>query len=204
MGPMSSILAALYDPIMRRTEEACLREWRAELLRDLRGAVLEIGAGTGANVPHYPRTLDRLVLTEPDPAMLKRLRRHALPPGAETLEADVSALPFEAGSFDVVVGTLVLCSVGSQESAISEIARVLKPGGAFVFLEHVAGHGARLRWQRRIEPFWCRLAGHCHLTRDTEAAIGRRFALAPVARESMRKALPMIRPTIRGVAHLPS
>jgi ubiquinone/menaquinone biosynthesis C-methylase UbiE len=200
---VSWLFAAGYDPFMRRSERACLVEWRRELLAPLSGAVLEIGAGTGANLPHYPGSLDRLVLTDSDDHMLARLRRRPEAARAEVVRASAEALPFEAGSFDTVVCTLVLCSVPNVGRTLSEVRRVLRPAGSLVFLEHVASDApARLRWQHRVEPLWSRLAGNCHLTRETNLAIeAAGFTIDHLQRESMRKALPIVRPTIRGVAH---
>jgi ubiquinone/menaquinone biosynthesis C-methylase UbiE len=208
---VSWLMATVYDRFFDPTEEACLADWRASLLRPLEGAVLEIGAGTGLNLPHYPEGLDRLVLTEPDPHMRSRLeRKHG--PGAggrvELLDATVEALPVDDGTFDAVVSTLVLCSVASPAEALGEIRRVLKPGGRYVFLEHVAAdphtHPRRLRWQHRMEPLWKRVAGNCHLTRRTEDVIVETgFQVEWIEREDMRKSLPLVRPTIRGVAVRP-
>ena len=203
---MGRLLAALYDRMMANTEEACLAEWRAELLGDLEGAVLEVGAGTGLNLPYYPPTITRLVASEPDPHMRRRLAERVRALGLDRVEvtdASLDALPGPAGRFDAVVCTLVLCSVPSPEAALREIHRVLKPGGRLVFLEHVAASDrpGRLKWQRWIEPVWKRVAGGCHLTRRTSEAIARAgFTLPEMTRESMRKALPIVRPTIRGVA----
>lgn len=203
---MSRLFAAIYDRFTKPAEEACLRYWRAELLGGLAGSVLEVGAGTGMNVPYYPRGLARLVLSEPDPHMRRLLARRAHRHGwdrAELLSASLEALPLPNGVFDVVVGTLVLCSVPRLDGALGEIHRVLRPGGRFVFLEHVAAENrpGRLTWQRRIEPFWKRIAGNCHLTRRTEDAIrAAGFSIDSVQRESMRKAPPFVRPTIRGYA----
>jgi ubiquinone/menaquinone biosynthesis C-methylase UbiE len=203
---MSWLFAAIYDPFMRESEEACLAGWRAELLADAAGDVLEIGAGTGANVAFYPPGVARLVLTEPDASMRARLARRlpaARAKSVETVAAPVSALPFDARSFDVVVSTLVLCSVPDVARALGEVRRVLRPGGRFVFLEHVAAEGdpARLAWQRRIEPFWKLVSGNCHLTRTTGDAIrAAGFTVEKETRDSMRKALPFVRPSIRGVA----
>jgi len=124
----------------------------------------------------------------------------------EISDAPLDSLPFRAGEFDAVVCSLVLCSVPDQPAALAEIARVLKPGGRLVFLEHVAADGRpeRLKWQRRIEPVWKHLMGNCHLTRRTEAAIAAAgFKIEQIQRESIRKALPIVRPSIRGLARKP-
>jgi ubiquinone/menaquinone biosynthesis C-methylase UbiE len=202
---MSRLLAAVYDRLTAGSEEACGQAWRAELLAGLAGAVLEIGPGTGHNLAHYPDAVERLVLAEPDRHMRTKLaqRLAASRRRAEVIDAGVDRLPFDDATFDTVVSTLVLCSVPSQANALAEIRRVLRPGGSLVFLEHVAAidRPERLVWQRRVEPVWKRIAGGCHLTRDTEAAIGAAgFHVERVQRESMRKAMPVVRPTIRGLA----
>lgn len=203
---MSRLFAAIYDPFMRGAEHACLAQWRAELLKDAVGDTLEIGAGTGANAPHYPPDVRRLVLTEPDPDMLVRLKRKAVlvrGPRIEAFLAAADALPFEDASFDTVVSTLVLCSVPDVAKALAEVRRVLRPGGRLLFLEHVAADDrpARLVWQRRLEPVWRHISGNCHLTRRTGEAIrAAGFVVEREARESVRKALPIVRPSIRGLA----
>ncbi len=203
---MSWLMAAVYDRFMRGSEEACLAQWRAELLRDLSGAVLEVGAGTGVTLPHYPKSIARLVLCEPDAHMRRKLKKKVDAPALPNIEicdASLDSLPFKAREFDAVVCSLVLCSVPDQQAALAEIARVLKPGGRLVFLEHVAADGRpeRLKWQRRIEPVWKHLMGNCHLTRRTEAAIAAAgFKFDRIQRESIRKALPIVRPSIRGIA----
>jgi ubiquinone/menaquinone biosynthesis C-methylase UbiE len=207
---MGRLIAAIYDRLTEASEEACLRQWRADLLRDLTGQVLEVGTGTGRNIPFYPSDLERLVLSEPDQHMRRRLSekiRAQAPARAELLDASLEGLPFAAESFDAVVATLVLCSVPHPEKALEEIHRVLRPGGRYVFLEHVAAEGRprRLKWQRRLEPFWKRIAGGCHLTRRTaDAIVAAGFTVANLRRESMRKAWPLVRPTIRGTARKPS
>ncbi len=206
---MSWLMAAVYDRFMRGSEEACLAQWRAELLRDLSGAVLEVGAGTGVTLPHYPKSIARLVLCEPDAHMRRKLKRKVDAPALRNVEicdASLDSLPFKSGEFDAVVCSLVLCSVPDQQAALAEIARALKPGGRLVFLEHVAADGrpGRLKWQRRIEPIWKHLMGNCHLTRRTEAAIAAAgFKIERIQRESIRKALPIVRPSIRGLARKP-
>lgn len=196
---MSWLMAAVYDGMMRGSEEACLRAWRKELLGELSGAVLEIGAGTGSTLGFYPKAVTRLVMSEPDPHMRRKLAAKA---GIEVASFSVEDLPFQ-NEFDAVVCSLVLCSVKDQKAALARIRRVLKPGGRLVFLEHVAADGKpnRLKWQRRIEPVWKHLMGNCHLTRRTEAEIlAAGFRIERIQRESMRKALPVCRPSIRGVA----
>ena len=202
-------MAVIYDRFMDATEEACLRRWRGELLADLEGDVLELGAGTGANLPHHPRDLSRLVLTEPDKHMRRQLEARARErrPDAEVTPASASALPFADASFDAVVSTLVLCSVPELDTTLREVWRVLKPGGRFLFLEHVAaapGTGRR-RLQRVVDPLWRRVADGCRLTRDTERAmLDAGFTLERIERESLRKAMAIVRPSIRGVARRPA
>ena len=198
---MSWLMAAVYDGMMRGSEEACLAAWRKELLADLSGSVLEIGAGTGSTLGLYPKAVTRLVMCEPDPHMRSKLaaKVHA---SAKVEAYSIEELPY-GGEFDAVVCSLVLCSVRDQKAALARIRKVLKPGGRLVFLEHVAADGKpnRLKWQRRIEPLWKHLMGNCHLTRRTEAEIqAAGFRIEKVQRESMRKALPVCRPSIRGVA----
>ncbi|MBK8994924.1 MAG: methyltransferase domain-containing protein [Myxococcales bacterium] len=205
---MSWLLAKIYDPFMRKTEEACLAEWRRSLLAPLSGEVLEIGAGTGVNLAHYGPDVERLVLAEPDPHMRRSLSRRvaASSRAVELLDAGADALPADAAAFDYVVSTLVLCSVPDLEAALGEIHRVLRPGGRLVFIEHVAAEDRpeRLAWQERLEPLWVRIASGCHLTRRTDRAIERAgFGIAAITRQSVRKALPFVRPSIRGVAIRP-
>jgi len=145
---------------------------RRRLLEGARGAVLEIGGGTGANLVHY-RDVDRVTIAEPDPFMRSRigpkLQDSRVP--VEVSSAGAEALPFPDGSFDTVVSTLVLCTVPDQEAVLEEIRRVLRPGGRLLFIEHVRAAGSAARWQDRLEPLWRRLFGGCRPNRDTIAAI---------------------------------
>src|SRR3990167_5343143 len=186
---MGRVMAVLYYRLTSASEVACLQQWRAELLAGLTGDVLEVGAGTGLNLPWYPPGLARLVLSEPDQHMRRQLMARRQQPEAtpwELSDASLDELPFPADAFDAVVGTLVLCSVPRPAQALAEIHRLLKPGGRFVFLEHVAAEDRprRLRWQRRVEPLWKRLAGGCHLTRRTaDTIIAAGFTISDLKRE---------------------
>ncbi len=166
------IFAALYDPIGASAERRWMGERRRRLLAGARGAVLEIGGGTGANLAHY-WNVDRVTIAEPDPFMRNRigpkLEDTCVP--VEVSAAGAEELPFPDGSFDTVVSTLVLCTVPDQQSALDEVRRVLRPGGRLLFIEHVRAAGSTARWQDRLEPIWGRLLGGCHPNRDTVAAI---------------------------------
>src|SRR6476659_9419672 len=130
------LFAAFYDTVSKGSEEAGLRGERRRLLASAEGATLEIGAGTGLNLEHYPDAVTRLVLAEPDEHMRRRLDRRAreVYPAAEIVDASVERLPFPDATFDTVVVTFVLCSVPEQDAALIEVARVLKPSGRLLFL----------------------------------------------------------------------
>jgi len=168
MPGFGRLQAAMYDPMMRGAERGFLGSLRDRLLAQAQGETLEIGAGTGLNVPRY-RTPTRVVLTEPEGAMAARLRTRAAtaPVPVVVEEASAEALPFPDASFDTVVSTLVLCSVTHPDRALAELRRVLKPGGRYLFIEHGGSDDAGLaRWQRRLDPLWRRVAGGCHLSRN--------------------------------------
>lgn len=127
-------------------------------------------------------------------------------PQIRVIDAAAEHLPFPDESFDAVVGTLVLCSVQNLNTSLKEIFRVLRPGGSYAFIEHVGAFDrpARLRWQRRIEPFWRKLAGNCHLTRSTGEAIGAAgFKIDSMEYASMHRAPSLVRLSIRGIARRP-
>ena len=160
----------IYDNIMKDAEEKGLRDWRRELLKNLSGDVLELGCGTGANLEFYPNTINRLVLTEPSLYMHQKLKEK-IPlynlNNIEILNDKAESLSLSNASFDAVVCTLVLCSVDNLEKALSEIHRILKPQGKFIFIEHIAAVNKpeRYKWQRRLEFLWKHFADGCHLTR---------------------------------------
>ena len=129
----------MYDRMSASTEDAGLREMRRRLLADAKGCVLEIGGGTGANLQHYGQEVESLTVTEPEQPMQRRLDRKVREqaPHTKVLRARAEELPFADDSFDTVVSTLVLCGVDDQEQALREVRRVLRPGGRFLFIEHV-------------------------------------------------------------------
>lgn len=203
---MSLLKAYFYDSLLAKSEEACLMEWRSELVKHVHGNVLEIGAGTGANILFYPKNGIELTLSEPDKHMRTQLEEKVKD---ERLDhVTISSHTIEENhrpdaTFDCVVSTLVCCSVPNLASAFLEIKRILKPDGYFIFLEHVGAEKGtrRRRWQNRLTPLWCKISGNCHLNRETEIALKNAgFTFKEIKRESMRKATPLVRPTIRGIA----
>ncbi|HEY5694644.1 MAG TPA: class I SAM-dependent methyltransferase [Gaiellaceae bacterium] len=199
---MRRLFAALYDTVSKGSEAAGLREERARLLSAAAGATLEIGAGTGLNLEHYPEAVTRLVLVEPDRHMRRRLgkRLEGLGRSAEIVDASVERLPFPDATFDTAVVTYVLCSVPDQGEALVEIARVLKPNGRFLFLEHVRSADPRLaRRQDRIRPLY-NLVG-CNPNRDTLARIeSSTLTVESVKHGEVPKAPKVERPMIAGTA----
>jgi ubiquinone/menaquinone biosynthesis C-methylase UbiE len=198
------LFSAFYDRGFEATEEAGLREMRRELLAGARGRVLELGAGTGLNLQHYPEAIESLTLVEPDPHMTKQLRQKLAPDQAELVEAPAEKLPFDDDSFDTAVVTLVLCTVPDPGAALAEIARVLRPDGRLLFLEHVRSRHPKLaKWQDRLETPWRFLGDGCHCNRDTTAALrSSRFEIAALQRGRMPKAPPIVSPLIYGSATL--
>ena len=191
---------------MATAEDACLREWRRALLKSASGYVLEVGAGTGANLNFYTSAVSKLVLSEPDAHMRRQLHRKIDECGAINVDVknrSVEHIEDEDNTYDYVVATLVFCSVDNLAKGLDEVRRVLKPGGKLLFMEHVAAQAGtrRRRWQQWINPIWKRVNSNCHLNRETEQAIVEAdFSIESVERESMRKAMPIVRPTIRGLA----
>jgi ubiquinone/menaquinone biosynthesis C-methylase UbiE len=198
--------SAFYDRGLKATEDAGLREMRRELLTGAGERVLEIGAGTGVNLDLYPEAVEDLVVVEPDPHMAKRLKAKLAGSRrrVDVLEAPAERLPFADGSFDTVVATLVLCTIPDPAAALSEAARVLKPGGRLLFIEHVRAEEPGLaHWQDRLERPWRFLGDGCHCNRDTVATIsGSRFEIEEIQRGRLPKAPPIVSPLVRGSATL--
>jgi SAM-dependent methyltransferase len=203
-GAWARLFSLLYDPFLSVGERAGLRTQRKELLGAARGYTLEVGCGTGLNLAHYPADLDELVLVEPDPSMRyrleKRLRRSRRRP--RVVEAPVERLPVADGSVDTVVSTLVLCTVDAPDLALAEIARVLRPDGRLLFIEHVRSESPGLaRWQDRLAGPWRIFAQGCRCNRATVALITTcGFEVERQRQAAWRAMPPIVRPLVVGQA----
>ena len=164
------ILALVYDPFLWLGELAGMRRRRSTLLGDAHGRVVEIGAGTGLNIAHYPEEVAELVLIEPEPGMRRRLSRRVERHGrvARIVDARAERLPLADASVDTVVSTLALCTVDEPETALREIARVLRPDGQLLFIEHVRASSRFLAaCQDKLLQPWRSFAGGCLCNRPT-------------------------------------
>ena len=194
---------ALYDFFGRRLEKE-FGDRRQAVLAHARGRVLEIGAVTGFNLAHYPPEVEEIVITEPAPGMLRRAEQKAatLDSPVRSVKAPAEQLPFDDGTFDTVVSTLVLCSVDDQDRALAEVRRVLKRGGRLLFIEHVRSDDPRLaRWQDRWERPWKVIATGCHPNRPTlERIKAAGFEIEEFEHGELPKSPPITRPMIAGHA----
>ena len=203
MGLRRRFIALTYDRQLAKIEQAGLGELRQTLLADASGRVLEVGGGTGANLPFYGPHVESLTITEPEPSMLRRLepRVREQSPDTKVLRAPAEDLPFEDNTFDVAVSTLVLCGVDNQARALGELRRVLRPGGQLIFIEHVRSDEPGLaRWQDRLNGL-IRLVACCDCNRRTLDSIqAEGFEVTAVEHTSLRKVPPWDRPLIAGTA----
>jgi ubiquinone/menaquinone biosynthesis C-methylase UbiE len=201
------VFARGFDRFNKGAEDAGLRDERRSLLARARGRTLEIGAGTGVNIGLYPESEIELVVTEPDAHMRHQLEHKlaALGRRAEVVNAGGEHLPFPDASFDTVVATLVFCTIPDPEVALAEIARVLKPDGRLLFLEHVrSSERQSARWQDRLERPWGWFGRGCHPNRDTLATIkGSGLELLGVEHGQIAKVPAIVRPLIVGEARRP-
>ncbi len=199
--------AAIYDRGLKGTEEGGLREMRRETLARASGRTIDLGAGTGVNRELFPDAVTELVMAEPSPHMLAKLREKvAEGDGVRVVQGSAQDLPFDDDSFDTAVFTLVLCTVPDPAAALAEAARILKPGGKLLFIEHVRAEDPRLaRWQDRLEKPWRLFGDGCHCNRDTVATIqASPFELERPSAGVLPKAPPIVRPLVRGHAVLGS
>lgn len=171
MARLGRLRDGLFDWMMRQ-----MNDLRPEALAGAEGEVLEVGFGTGLNLGFYPPAVKRVVGLDPNareglPALDARVRAAPFDVERCTLPADGS-LPFEAGRFDTIVTTWTLCSIPEHRQALAEMRRVLKPGGAYLFIEHGrAPNESTARWQDRVNPVWRRLTGGCNMNRPIDALV---------------------------------
>jgi ubiquinone/menaquinone biosynthesis C-methylase UbiE len=171
----------VYEIICSLYERSGLGEWRTWLVAGARGQVLDLGSGTGRNLPLLPRGTTAVGL-DPSLDALRWARTRA--PAIPLVVGHAEALPFRSGTFDTVLSGLVFCSVGDVGRGLDEVKRVLRPGGQLRMLEHVR---SRVPWRARlqdlVQPVWTAVAGGCHPNRDTEAAVERAgFRIEPDGR----------------------
>jgi len=197
----TAFYAVIYDRISGGSERAGISEERRGLLAQAAGSTIEIGAGTGRNLSVFPTAVSRLCLVEPDPDMRKRLhRRVSGRDDVEIVDARAEALPFPDASFDTAVVTFALCSVADLDTALAEIARVLRPGGRLLFLEHVRDTDPKIARKQDHPAFLYSWIG-CHPNRDTLTAISRApFEVTTVRHGEVPKAPRVERPMIVGTA----
>ena len=203
--PSHPIFARLYDPVMKPAEQTVLADHRRYLVDEISGAVLDLGAGTGAMFPYFGEATAgsrdvTLFAIEPDPHMRRQAVKRARDLGLDIdiESAGAEALPFADDSFDVVIASLVFCTIPDFDAALSEVARVLKPGGEFRFLEHVRGEGAVGVAHDVLAPAWHTVAGGCHLNRETDEIFrdDERFELVDYTR---LEDIPQVVPIVRGM-----
>jgi ubiquinone/menaquinone biosynthesis C-methylase UbiE len=201
------LFAALYDPMSAKAERSFGAEAKRKLLANARGRVLEIGVGTGLSFPHYPADVE-LTAVEPSAPMLRRAQQRAEELGRDVtfVAAPAEKLPFADGSFDTAVSLVVLCSVSDPHAVLAELRRVLRPGGRFLFIEHVRSDDqAVARRQDRCARPWGWFACGCHPNRDTLAAIeGAGFEVVEVEREERPEIPTLVRPHVKGWGLTPS
>jgi SAM-dependent methyltransferase len=202
--PGSTISARIYDPFLWLGEKTGLSRMRRRLLEGATGAVLELGAGTGLNLAHYPDGLERLVLVEPN-APKAGLLAHKLAESAreaEIVRAPAEALPFGDDTFDTVAATLVFCTVADPAAALDEVRRVLKPGGRLLFMEHIRSDHPRIGpIQDRLEGPWKKVADGCHCNRRTLGLMDQCGWEVTVTRRTEKWFMPPVaRPIVTGWA----
>ncbi|WP_369684082.1 class I SAM-dependent methyltransferase [Haloarchaeobius sp. FL176] len=194
------LFAAIYDPVVAPFERR-IESHRRWLAADIEGTVLDIGVGTGAMFPYLTASdADAVLGVEPDPHMRKRAVEHARESGLSVTiyPTGAESLPLADDSVDVVVAALVFCTIPGFDAALDEVARVLKPGGEFRFLEHVRADGWQARFQTTVQPIWGRLAAGCQLDRATDERFLADERFETAAFERIDAGVPPVAPIVRG------
>jgi len=199
--------ARAYEKLMPIVERAGFSEKRQQLLSQASGKVLEIGAGTGLNLPYYQEDVE-LVAVEPDVEMAGIFRSRASGCKVEVIEctlSDLVSFGVERHSFDYVVATLVLCSVRDVDESLGTISQFLRPGGKFLFIEHVVTPGIHEIIQKLATPVWMKVAGGCHLDRDLLGEFDNsEMVVTDLMRFNFPLGGPLIPHGIMGIARLKS
>ena len=182
-----------------------VRRQRELIVPEAEGRVLEIGIGSGLNLPYYDRSrVDHIFGLDVSPELMFRAHQRAEKTGVafEPLILDAATIPLDDAAVDTVLVTYTLCSIPALQQALSEMRRVLKPGGRLLFSEHgAAPDPGVLKWQRRLTPLWKRIAGGCHLDRDAPAEIARAgFRIAALDQGYLPAAPRFVGYNSRGVA----
>ena len=174
MGIFSTVFCRHVMPFLLEKVTKNLKIDRSEILSHLSGHVLEVGIGTGANLPFYPASVDKVTGIDLEAPLLKRCQRNWTNLGPQKMQLELSLgnaeeLPFPSHSFDAILSCLVFCSISSAEKAAEELFRLLKPGGQLIFFEHILDWDERTaKWQRRLNPIWGSLSCGCQLTSKTD------------------------------------
>lgn len=201
--PSHPLFAAVYDPATALVERTLLRSHREYLVAELEGTVLDLGAGTGAMFPYFAAAANDSTTfhaIEPDPHMRRQAEGEARTHSVDITidDSPAESLPYSDDTVDVVIASMVFCTIPDVETALREVSRVLKPGGEFRFFEHVADDGWRGRVQAALAPLWKRLAGGCHLTRQTASRFAADSTFDIVEIERLHLGVTPIRPFVRG------
>jgi ubiquinone/menaquinone biosynthesis C-methylase UbiE len=203
--PKHPIFATLYDPLTEFLDANLFDQHREYLTEGVDGRVLDLGAGTGRQFPFFEdATEDGTDLSvhaiEPDPHMLARAadRAATLDLDPTLVSATADELPYDDHAFDYVIASVVLCTIPDVDATLSEISRVLKPGGEFRFFEHVRQDGWRGTLQDLLTPLWRPVAGGCHLNRETGEQLANSPLFETVELQRVPVGITPVRPFVRG------
>ena len=189
---------SLSDPISTK--------YRKQVLSEVSGEVLEIGFGTGLNLPHYPENIEKITTIDPNPGM-NRLAQKRIESSTITVDnrlLNSENLPFPENSFDSIVSTWTLCSIAKIDKAISELYRVLKPHGKFYFIEHGLSNDPKIQvWQNRLNPIQKKIGDGCHLNRNIKKIVEKQFKILTIEQFYAREPPKFLGYHYKGIATKP-